>query len=301
MPLIRRFRVLLLLLREKLRMVMDSNSITIPPAEERKSLFEVSAREAHSHKWLESEKAGRDLGDAAIAEWYRLYWRIFCRECYIEHLQGVHFWLELDSGDYGLLLNKFHDDMALVRQIVEIFKKGGENLDVVTFALNNNLNIEEVIRLLEVLDINARRIAPAVEITAKQFVEGIKASHHPRVLVVDDDPGTRELLRDVIEGQGVDCVTLETGEDALEEVQGRRFDMFIIDIMLPGKHGAEVAWYLKRHGVMCPVIAISAALDAWSHDDLLDCGFTDLMTKPLDIERLRRKTKEVRDFVLSDK
>ena len=280
---------------------MDKSIVNLPPVEQRQSLFEVSAREAHSHKWLESEKAGRDLGDGAIAEWYRLYWRIFCRECYIEHLQGERFWLELDTGDFGLLLNKFHDDMALVRQIVEIFKKGGENLDVVSFALRNNCDISEVLRLLEVLDINARRIAPAVEITAKQLVEGIKASHHPRVLVVDDDPGTRELLKDIIEGQGVECVALETGEDALEEVQVRRFDMFIIDIMLPGKHGAEVAWYLKRHGVMCPVIAISAALDSWSQDDLLDCGFSELMTKPLDIERLRRTTQTVRDTVLAGK
>lgn len=263
------------------------------------SLFEVSACEAHSHKWIESEKAGRDLGDQAIADWYSRYWRIFCRECYIEHLQGERFWIELDAGDFGLLCGKFHDDMTLVNQIVDIFKAGGENLDVVSHAIRNGIDVNEVLRLLQVLDINARRIAPAVEITAKQFVEGIRASHHPRCLVVDDDYGTRALLKQTIEPEGLECVTLESGEEALEAVQTRRFDLFLIDIMLPGKHGAEVAWYLKRHGVQCPVIAISAALDSWNRDDLLDCGFTRLLSKPFNCAEIRELARDVRRAVLA--
>lgn len=265
------------------------------------SLFEVSACEAHSHKWIESEKAGRDLGDQAIADWYCKYWRLFCRECYIEHLQGERFWLELDAGDFGLLRGKFHENMELVNIIIDIFKNGGENLDVVNYAIGQKIDVDEVLSLLQALDINARRIAPAVEITAKQFVEGIRASHHPRCLVVDDDYGTRALLKQTIEPEGLECVTLETGEDALEAVQTRRFDLFLIDIMLPGKHGAEVAWYLKRHGVQCPVIAISAALDSWSRDDLLDCGFTRLLNKPFDCSEIREIARSVREAVLAGK
>lgn len=263
------------------------------------SLFEVSACEAHSHKWIESEKAGRDLGDQAILDWYSRYWRLFCRECYIEHLQGERFWIELDAGDFGLLRGKFHDNMELVNDIVEIFKNGGENLDVVNHAIKKGIDFDDVLNLLQILDINARRIAPAVEITAKQFVEGIKASHHPRCLVVDDDFGTRMLLKQTIEPEGLECIVLETGEDALEAVQTRRFDLFIIDIMLPGKHGAEVAWYLKRHGVQCPVIAISAALESWSRDDLLDCGFTRLINKPFDCGEIRAIARDVRTAVLT--
>lgn len=265
------------------------------------SLFEVSACEAHGHKWIESEKAGRDLGDQAITDWYSSYWRLFCRECYIEHLQGERFWIELDAGDFGLLRGKFHDNMELVNSIVEIFKRGGENLDVVNFAIASKIDVDEVLNLLQVLDINARRIAPAVEITAKQFVEGIHASHHPRCLVVDDDFGTRMLLKQTIEPEGLECIALETGEEALEAVQTRQFDLFIIDIMLPGKHGAEVAWYLKRHGVQCPVIAVSAALESWSRDDLLDCGFTRLIHKPFDCADIREIARDVRAAVLAKK
>ncbi len=279
--------------------MMDISSFKPLEPERQESLFEVSASKAHSHKWIESEKAGRDLGDDAVVEWYRKYWRIFCRECYIEHLQGECFWIELDNGDFGLLRNRFHDNMKLVDEIVDIFKRGGENLDVVNFAVKSGLDIAEVLKLLEVLDINARRISPAVEITAKQFVEGIRASHHPRCLVVEDDLSSRELLVNIVESIGLECVALETGEDALEEVQTRRFDVFIIDIMLPGKHGAEVAWYLKRHSVSCPIIAVSAALDSWSQDDLIDCGFTDLIAKPFDLDDIKKKLIEVHDAVIA--
>lgn len=278
----------------------NKHSMQVPPAEECVSLFEASALEAHRHKWIESEKAGYDLGDDAIAEWYKIFWRGMCRECYVEHLSGEKYWIELDSNDYGLLHHQFHENMELVSWIIEIFKKGGENLDVVTYAVSHNYDVTEVLNLLEILDINARRIAPAVEITEKQFVEGIRANHHPRALIVDDDPATVELLKSIIQIESLECHGAASGEEALEEVQKRRYDLFIIDLMLPGKHGAEIAWYLRRHGVAAPIIAISAALESWSEDDLYDCGFTILMNKPFDIEALRTIAKEVYDSIISD-
>ncbi len=264
-----------------------------PNPETQQCLFEAAATEAHRHKWIESEKAGYDLGDRAIEAWYSEFWRGFCRECYIEHLGGKVFWTELDSGDFGLLKHQFHDNMKLVEQIVDIFKRGGENLDVVQFALSNDLNIQEVLDLLKVLDINARRIAPAVEISKHQFVEGIKSSHKARALIVDDVESTCMIIAGIIETTGIETVSVFTGEDALEEVQTKQFDLFIVDLLLPGKHGAEVAWYLKRHGVKAPIIAICSSLEMWSEDDLIDCGFTQILPKPVDAEALKHIAQKV--------
>ncbi len=262
-----------------------------------KCLFEAAATEAHRHKWIESEKAGYDLGDKAIEAWYSEFWRGFCRECYIEHLGGKTFWTELDSGDFGLLRHQFHDNMNLVEQIVEIFKKGGENLDVVQFAISNNLDIQEVLDLLKVLDINARRIAPAVDISKHQFVEGIHSSHRARALIVDDVESTCMIIAGIIETTGIETVSVFTGEDALLEVEKKQFDLFIIDLLLPGKHGAEVAWYLKRHGVKAPIIAICSSLEMWSEDDLIDCGFTQILPKPVDADVLRDIAQKVYDDI----
>ncbi len=266
--------------------IQKITEIEEPSPESHECLFEAAAIEAHRHKWIESEKAGYDLGDRAIEAWYSEFWRGFCRECYIEHLGGKRFWTELDSGDFGLLKHQFHDNMELVEQIVDIFKRGGENLDVVQFAITNGLDIQEVLDLLKVLDINARRIAPAVDISKHQFVEGFRSSHKARALIVDDVESTCMIIAGIIETTGIETVSVFTGESALEEVQKKQYDLFIIDLLLPGKHGAEVAWYLKRHGVKAPIIAICSSLDMWSEDDLRDCGFTEILSKPVDSDIL---------------
>ncbi len=260
---------------------------------ERKTLFEEATREAHQHKWIESEKAGYDLGDEAIRIWHQNYWRKFCRERWIQHLQGKDFWVELDNDDFGLLNVKFHDNADLVERIVDRLQSGGENLDVIQWAVEQGQNVDEVIEVLKILDINSRRLAPAIAIDEEQFVEGMKARHHPRALVVDDDPDTLEMLEGLLVSEGLEAICTATGEEALEEVQSRRFDLFLIDIMLPGKHGAEVAWYLHRHGVTAPIVAISAVLEAWNEDDLYDCGFSRLIGKPFDLEEIREIAKQV--------
>lgn len=254
---------------------------------DRRTLFEEATREAHRHKWIESEKAGQDLGDEVIREWHSTYWRSFCRERWIEHLSGAVFWVELDNDDFGLLNRKFHDDEDLIAKIVDKLQNGGENLDVIQWAVENEQDVDEVIEVLKILDINSRRLAPAISIGEEEFVEGMHARHHPRALIVDDDPDTREMLQELLRGEGLECVQVESGEEALEEVQSRRFDLFMVDIMLPGKHGAEIAWYLHRHGVTAPIVAVSAVLAAWAEDDLFDCGFTHLMSKPFDLDAVR--------------
>ncbi len=259
----------------------------------RLTLFEEATKEAHRHKWIESEKANRDLGEEAIRQWHKVHWCQFCRERWIEHLQGKTFWVELDNDDFGLLNRRFHDNSELVDQIVRKLESGGENLDVIQWAVEQGEDVAEVIEVLKILDINSRRLAPAIAIAEQDFVEGIKAQHHPRALIVDDDPDTCNILAQLFASEQMDSVSVHSGEDALEEVQSRRFDLFLIDIMLPGKHGAEVAWYLHRHGVKAPIIAISAVLDAWNEDDLLDCGFTRLMGKPFDLNEIRCIAREV--------
>jgi CheY-like chemotaxis protein len=271
----------------------DADDHVVPEGVTRYVLFEEAIKEAHRHKWIESEKAGRDIGDDAIRIWHKNYWRAFCREKWVEHLQGSAFWEELDNGDFGLLNDKFHDNTELVDKIVERLKGGGENLDVIQWAINHDFDVDEVISVLKCLDINSRRLEPAIAIGGEEFVENMKARHHPRALVVDDDCDTRHMLQELLKAEGMECIAVGTGEAAMEEVQSRRFDLFLVDIMLPGKHGAEIAWYLHRHGVSAPVVAISAMLDAWSEEDLYDCGFTCLVGKPFDLELIRNVATQV--------
>ncbi len=135
------------------------SSITVQDVQPfvRQSVHDHGAKEAERHKWIESEKAGRDLGEAAIRCWVREHWNGFLRAKWLEHLQGRAYWIELDHNDFCLLQIAFQDS-NLIDAIVERLKVGKENLDVLNWAIDNDLPIEEVLEILIALDINSRRI-----------------------------------------------------------------------------------------------------------------------------------------------
>jgi hypothetical protein len=121
------------------------------------SLHAFGEEEARRFKWIESEKAGRDLGEVAIRIWIRRHWNGFLRQRWLEHLQGKMFWIELDQGDFGLLRTAFQAS-PLIDPILNHLKHGGENLDIILWALKNRLPMNEVLDILEALDVNSRRI-----------------------------------------------------------------------------------------------------------------------------------------------
>jgi hypothetical protein len=128
---------------------------------QRLSVMVEGRKEADRHKWIESEKAGRDLGEGAIRCWVRKHWQGFLRERWMEHLSGRAFWIELDRGDFGLLKRAFQEPQKalLLDRILDRLKCGKENLDIIQWALAWKINTDDVIHILESLDINSRRIA----------------------------------------------------------------------------------------------------------------------------------------------
>src|SRR5437868_1013450 len=127
------------------------------------SVYVEGEQEALRFKWIESEKAGRDLGEAAIRRWVKDHWWGYLRSRWLEHLQGKRFWVELDRGDFGLLQRDFRDDQLLMDRILDRLKAGQENLDIILWARQFNLQIDSVLRILEALDINSRRLAHRFE------------------------------------------------------------------------------------------------------------------------------------------
>ena len=131
----------------------------------RMSLHQCAEEEALQFKWIESQKAGHDLGETAIRTWIGQHWRGFLRHRWLEHLQGKTFWIELDHHDFGLLRRAFQAS-PLIDPIIDHLKQGGENLDIIQWALEAGIPMSEVHEILLALDVNCApprmRVRPLV-------------------------------------------------------------------------------------------------------------------------------------------
>jgi hypothetical protein len=126
---------------------------------QKSSIHEDCQLEEDRHRWIESEKAGQDLGEVAVRQWVMQHWSGYLRARWLEHLQGKRFWIELDRGDFGLLTQRFQDQPLLLDRVLDRLKAGHENLQVILWAIDWHIPTPEVLDILTALDINSRRIA----------------------------------------------------------------------------------------------------------------------------------------------
>ncbi len=134
---------------------MDYETSTSGP-----SLCEEAFREAERHRWIESQKQGRDLGDLAIREWYRVHWPQYCLFKRLEHLQGSRRWSEFGDEQFGHLSSLIVAGDPLVDQILDRVYAGHENLGIINWAIEWGLPIDRVLNILSQLDVNRARLEP---------------------------------------------------------------------------------------------------------------------------------------------
>lgn len=112
-----------------------------------------------------------------------------------------------------------------------------------------------------------------------------------RVLVVEDDPGIGELLREDLSEQGyaVDWVT--GGDEALGLLSSFPYDLVVLDVMLPGHDGFAVTERLRQGGNKVPVLMLTArdALD--DRVKGLELGADDYLVKPFHLSELRARVR----------
>ena len=123
------------------------------------SVYDHAWQEAYRHKWIESEKQGRDLGQMAIHDWSRKHLKRFFRWCHWLHLTGRQRFLEFPSDSFGTV-NDPQDDLE--SEIVRQFWNGQENLEIYCNAHGCGWPLERVFDLLLSFDINGARPRPLV-------------------------------------------------------------------------------------------------------------------------------------------
>jgi two-component system, OmpR family, response regulator len=107
-----------------------------------------------------------------------------------------------------------------------------------------------------------------------------------RILVVEDEPKMRALLRRALAEEGYAVDVAADGGRALELATAAVFDVVVLDVMLPGLDGFEVCAHLRRRGVWAPVLMLTARDAVGDRVRGLDGGADDYLTKPFSLEEL---------------
>jgi two-component system, chemotaxis family, chemotaxis protein CheY len=112
-----------------------------------------------------------------------------------------------------------------------------------------------------------------------------------RVLVVDDEPAVRTVVRMTLEKAGYDVLEAENGEKAIEAINAGEnplvVDLVICDIRMPKINGVEAIAYFQREYPHVPVIVLTGYPDTNMAVSFLGHGVVDYLVKPVEAERLK--------------
>jgi two-component system cell cycle response regulator DivK len=111
------------------------------------------------------------------------------------------------------------------------------------------------------------------------------------VLVVEDNPRNRKLVRDILTHVGYRTLEAGTAEEGLALARAERPGVVLMDVQLPGMDGVEALGRLRADPVTAgiPVMAVTAFAMKEDRERFLAAGFDDYLEKPLDVRELPRR------------
>jgi two-component system KDP operon response regulator KdpE len=113
-----------------------------------------------------------------------------------------------------------------------------------------------------------------------------------RVLIVDDDPQIRRVMRTTLEAKGNEVHEAGSGEQALELARAEKYDLIILDINLPGKSGVETCREIRTLSTT-PIIMLTVRDAGEDKIEALDAGAFDYVTKPFAMGELLARIRAV--------
>ena len=114
-----------------------------------------------------------------------------------------------------------------------------------------------------------------------------------RILIVEDESHLAQGLLFNLEAEGHEAAVEETGEGALENIAETEFDLVVLDVMLPGVSGFEVAKTLRQRGNYVPVLMLTARSRAEDVLEGLEAGADDYLAKPFELSILLARIRSL--------
>jgi DNA-binding response OmpR family regulator len=112
-----------------------------------------------------------------------------------------------------------------------------------------------------------------------------------RILVIEDEPGIAFALETDLQTEGYEVAVTGDGTEAVRLALSEKFDLILLDVMLPSKDGFEVCRELRHRGLKVPIILLTAKTQEAEKILGLDVGADDYVTKPFSPRELRARIR----------
>ena len=112
------------------------------------------------------------------------------------------------------------------------------------------------------------------------------------ILVVDDDDGIRDLVKQYLNENNFLVTTANSAEDANKKIEVVKFDLIVLDIMMPGKSGLEFTQE-NKNAINTPIILLTAKGEVSERVEGLEVGADDYLPKPFEPKELVLRIKNI--------
>jgi two-component system cell cycle response regulator DivK len=116
-----------------------------------------------------------------------------------------------------------------------------------------------------------------------------------KVLIVDDNRASRDLVRAILKTVRCDIIEATHGQEALDLIQQQRPDLVLLDIDMPSLDGLEVVKKIRENTSLAdlPVVAVTAFAMEGDREKGMAAGFTEYLTKPVRAALLRQQVQQL--------
>jgi two-component system OmpR family response regulator len=112
-----------------------------------------------------------------------------------------------------------------------------------------------------------------------------------RILIVDDEPHLAAAVADGLRAEGYEATVMPDGEAGLHEARVGRYNLIILDILLPGLNGYQICAALRDEGYGTPILMLTAKAGEFDEVEALDTGADDYLSKPFSFEVLAARVR----------
>ena len=114
-----------------------------------------------------------------------------------------------------------------------------------------------------------------------------------RILVADDEAGIRELLEEVLTMRGIDVEVAASGSEAIAALEKHPFDLIILDLLMPGTSGSDVARYIGVNAPEMPIVIITGSDVETIENRLRGISVTQVIRKPFEMDQISEVVSEL--------